>query len=210
MCACRALRETPGRYRRQAAAADRGLQGNLRSSPIRPSSKWAPRVTAVEATRSASSGEGSFFWSRIPLQLLRDKPGGSLSKERRAGRQAGSAKSSCCPWLPGRLRSWVSGAEGHVLVPHCLVCLPCHKLCRLEWQSALRREHCVWSGALLHSLHRTDSTSNLPTTELHPPASLPHLAPTPTHHPVPLPVLHVPEGFLSLTLGILLMESVKA
>lgn len=101
-------------------------------------------------------------------------------------------------------------AEGHVSVPPCLVCLPCHKPCRLDLRSALRREHCAWSGALLHCLRRTDSTINLPATELHPPAFLPHLAPTPTHHPVPLPVLHVPEGFLSLTPGILLVESVKA
>lgn len=79
----------------------------------------------MEATGSASSGERSFLWSRIPLQLLRDKLGGSLSKERRAGRQARSAKSSCCPWLLGRLRSWVSGAEGHVSVPQShLLTLP--------------------------------------------------------------------------------------
>ena len=56
--------------------------------PVRPSSKWAPRDTAVQATGSVSSGERSFWWSRIPPQLLRGKPGGSLSKERRAGRPA--------------------------------------------------------------------------------------------------------------------------
>lgn len=59
--------------------------------------------------------------------------------------------------------------EGHVSVPHCPVCLPCHKLCCLGLRSASRRERSVWSGDLLHCLHRTDSTSNLPTTELHPP-----------------------------------------
>lgn len=121
-------------------------------------------------------GQALPLQERGPNREAESLPSSSGANQEAASRRSGGLadrpgqlRSSAVAHEPGRLRSRVSGVEGHVSVPHCPVCLPCHKLCRLGLQSASRREHSVWSGDLLHCLHRTDSTSNLPTTELHPP-----------------------------------------
>nr|XP_014335892.1 PREDICTED: uncharacterized protein LOC106701179 [Bos mutus] len=104
---------------RQAAVANRGLQGNLYSSPSSAKLEMGPQG-------HCGAGNRLCLFRREVLSVEQN-PSPAAQRLRDAGFQR------------RRDTSW-----------YHTVCLPCHELCCLELRFALRREHRVCSGDLLH------------------------------------------------------------